>query len=148
MTQGFPSPVPTLSALTLLAAACVGCSSIPVGTTAHVGRYELRSVDGRTLPDDRLGGVIAGELVLTADGRVTRIVQHATSGVPGPIVRRASGTYRVRGAEITFDLEEELRPSGTRRWHVRGEARPPTIVLRYPGPGDRGVEEVYVRVTG
>jgi hypothetical protein len=143
-----PSPVRALSALTLLAAACVGCSSIPVGAAAHAGRYELRSVDGRTLPDERLGGAIAGELILTADGRATRVVQHAASGVPGPIFRRASGTYRVRGAEITFDLEEQLRPSGTRRWRLRGEARPQTIVLRYPGPGDRVVEEVYVRVRG
>jgi hypothetical protein len=141
-----PSPVRALSALTLLAAACVGCSSIPVGAAVHAGRYELRSVDGRTLPDERLGGAIAGELVLTSDGRATRVVQHATSGVPGPIVRRASGTYRVRGAEITFDFEEKLRPSGTRRWHVRGEARPPTIVLRYPGPAGGVVKEVYVRM--
>ena len=145
--EGPRSPVRPLSTLALLlVAACVGCSSIPLGAAAHAGRYELRSVDGRKLPDERLGGAIAGELVLTADGRATRVVQHASSGVPGPIVRRASGTYRVRDAEITFDFEEKLRPSGTRRWNVRGEARPPTIILRYPGPADRVVEEVYVRV--
>jgi len=144
---------PTLLALAAFIAftllvATAGCASTPTGIAAHAGRYELRAVDGRPLPDDRLGGAIAGELVLRGDGRARRVVQYATSGIPGPIVTRASGTYHVRGSAVTFDLDEELRPSGTRRRRVRGETGASSVTLRYPGRGNQMVEELYVRVAG
>src|SRR5688572_22525985 len=101
-----------------LYAAASGCSSTSTAVTALTGRYELRSVDGCAVPVDALGGALGGDIQLSADGRATRVVRYATSGIPGPIVARASGTYRVRGWEITFDLDEELRPAGTRRWRV------------------------------
>jgi hypothetical protein len=145
--------LPTLAAIaafvafTLLVAAA-GCASTPTSLAPLTGRYELRSVDGRSLPDDRLGGMIAGELVITADGRATRTVQHATSGIPGPITRRAAGTYRRRGEEITFRLLRDGRAVPEATWEVRGVVRPPVITLRYPGPTGGTVEERYVRVEG
>jgi len=92
-----------------LCAATSGCSSTPTGVAPLAGRYELRSVDGRAVPVDALGGALGGDIQLGADGRVTRLVQYATSGIPGPIVTRATGTYRVRGSKITLTLTEEGR---------------------------------------
>ena len=145
--------VPRLAALAafvafILLVAAAGCTSAPTGVAALAGRYELRSVDGRSLPDDRLGGAIGGELVLTADGRATRTLQHATSGIPGPITRRASGAYRRRGPEITLVLVGRAAGAPAATWTARGEVQLPTITLRYPGLADGIVEEVYVRVTG
>jgi hypothetical protein len=136
----------TLGAAALVMAPALGCSSTPAGVAALAGRYELRTVDGRPVPVDALGGALAGELQLSADGRVTRVVQYATSGVPGPIVNRATGTYRVHGSQVTLSLAEEGRTARLARWQVRGEVRLPTLVLRYPRPGEWMVEELYVRV--
>jgi hypothetical protein len=137
----------TVSALVTLASALVGCTSTPVGVEALAGRYELRSVNARTVPVDALGGAIGGELVLSDHGRVRRVVQYATSGIPGPITMRANGSYRVRGNEITLDLTEEPRGELLARpWRIRGEVRSARIVLRYSGPRGADTEEVYVRV--
>jgi hypothetical protein len=137
----------SLVAVALVGTAVAGCASTPVDVEGLAGRYELRSVNGRTVPVDALGGAIGGELVLSADGQATRVVQRATSGIPGPITVRASGSYRVRGAEIALDLVQESRgPATARPWRARGELASPRITLRYPGPGDRITEEVYVRV--
>jgi hypothetical protein len=123
------------------------CSSTPVGVEALAGRYELRSVNGRTVPVDALGGALGGALVLSDHGRVRRVVQYATSGIPGPITMRVNGSYSVRGKEITLDLVEEARGSLLARpRRVRGEVGQGRIVLRYPGRGDAESEEVYVRV--
>lgn len=121
---------------------------MPTGLAAVVGRYELRSVDGRTVPVDALGGALGGDVQLTADGRVTRVVRYATSGIPGPIVNRAAGTYRVRGSQITLTLTEGAHTARLGRWQVNGEVQLPALVLRYPGRGDKLVEERYVRVAG
>jgi len=143
--------LPTLAVLlafitfTLLVAA-VSCSSTPTDVASLAGRYELRSVDGRTLPDDRLGGAIAGELVFTADGRATRTVQHATSGVPGPIVRRGEGTFRRRGGVVTLNLVQKGLAIPAATSEIRGEVRADTIVLRTPGPAGGAIDEAYVRV--
>jgi hypothetical protein len=134
-----------LSALLIAGAAATGCSSAPVGVEALVGRYELRSVNGRTVPVDALGGALGGELVLSDNGRVRRVVQYARSGIPGPVVSRANGSYRVRGKEITIDLE----PRGSlpdRASRLRGEIASSTIVLRYARAGTIDTEELYVRV--
>ncbi len=80
----------------------LACSSTPRDAAALAGRYELRSVDGRAVPVDALGGALGGDIRLTADGHVTRVVQYATSGIPGPIVNRGTGTYRARGSRITL----------------------------------------------
>jgi hypothetical protein len=137
----------TLSAALVVTAVAAGCSSTPVGVEALAGRYELRSVNARTVPIDALGGALGGELVLSDHGRVRRVVQYATSGVPGPIAMRANGSYRVRGREITLELMEEPRGALLARpWRVRGEVASPRIVLRYQGPGSADTEEVYVRV--
>src|SRR5688572_5738727 len=123
----------TVSALAILSTAA-GCTSTPVGVEALAGRYELRSVNARTVPVDALGGAVGGELVLSDHGRVRRLVQYATSGVPGPIAMRANGSYRVRGNEITLDLTEEPRGQLLARpWRIRGEVQSARIVLRYPG---------------
>ncbi len=133
--------------MVLVATAVPGCSSTSVGVEAAAGRYELHSVSGRAVPVDALGGALAGELVLRADGRARRIVQYATSGIPGPIVVRGSGSYRLRGVEIALDLVDESRGSvAARPWRGRGEVEPQRITLRYPGPADGITEEVYVRV--
>jgi hypothetical protein len=134
-----------LAFLALVALAAAGCSSVPTGVAALAGRYELRSVDGHSIPDDRLGGAIGGELVLTTDGRATRTVQYATSGIPGPITRRASGSYGRRGDEVNFVLVREGLALPEATWEIRGEARPPRITLRYPGPAASMVVEEYVR---
>jgi hypothetical protein len=84
--------------------------------------------------------------VLTADGRATRTVQYATSGIPGPIVHRAEGTFRRRGAEVTLSLARGGVASPEATSEIRGEVRAETIVLRTPGPAGRVVEETYVRV--
>jgi hypothetical protein len=137
-----------LCAATLVGVAALGCSSTPTGVAAVAGRYELRSVDGRAVPVDALGGALGGALTLTADGRVTRIVQYATSGIPGPIVNRATGTYRARGSQITLLLTEEGRTARLARWQVSGELQLPAVILRYPGRGGSTVEEWYVRAGG
>ena len=142
--------IPTIAALAafivfVLLVAAAGCSSVPTGVAPLAGRYELRSVDGRSLPDDRLGGAVDGQLVLTSDGRATRTVRYATSGIPGPITRRASGSFSRRGEEITLVLVREGIALPEATWEVRGEARPPAITLRYRGPRNVDVEEVYVR---
>jgi hypothetical protein len=137
----------TVSALVILGTAAAGCSSAPVRVEALAGRYELRSVNARTVPVDALGGALGGELVLSDHGRVRRVVQYATSGVPGPIVMRANGSYHVRGNEITLDLTEEPRGALLARpWQVQGEVSSPRIILRYTGRGGAETEEVYVRV--
>jgi hypothetical protein len=130
----------------LLVAVAVGCSSTPTGLSALAGRYELRSVDGRSVPVDALGGALGGELQLGADGRVTRVVQYARSGIPGPIITRATGTYRVRGSQITLSLTEQGRRARLGPWQLNGQVRLPAVVLRYPGRADAPVEERYVRV--
>ena len=135
-----------LFAFLLAAVTTAGCSSTPVGVEALAGRYELRAVNGRAVPVDALGGALGGELVLSDHGRVRRTVQYATSGVPGPIVVRANGSYHVRGNEITMDLVEESR--GTllaRPWRLRGDVATSRIILRYEGRGKTDTEEVYVR---
>jgi hypothetical protein len=142
--------LPRLAALVafvgfLLLIAAAGCSSTPTGVGALAGRYTLRAVNGTPVPVDALGGPLGGELVLTPDGRVARRVSYARSGLPGPAVFSASGTYQVRGSEITLRLLEPSRPSSSRTWDVRGDVRSPTIILGYPGPGDGWVEEEYVR---
>ncbi len=139
-------PIRTVSALVILSTAAAGCSSTPVGVEALAGRYELRSVNARAVPVDALGGAVGGELVLSDHGRVRRVVQYATSGVPGPIAMRANGSYRVRGNEITLDLTEEPRGELLARpWRIRGEVQSARIVLRSPGRGGADTEEVYVR---
>ena len=133
------------------AALCAGassCSSTRTGVAALAGRYELRAVDGRTVPVDALGGAFGGEIQLGANGRVTRVVRYATSGIPGPIVTRASGTYRIRGSQIMLTLTEEGRTSRIRRRQVSGEVQLPALVLRYPGRANEMVEERWVRVAG
>src|SRR5687768_16946336 len=47
----------TLFEISLLAAIS-GCSSTPTGIPAVAGRYELRSVDGRAVPIEALGGAL------------------------------------------------------------------------------------------
>jgi hypothetical protein len=136
----------TLVVLAGIAFAGVGCSSTPTGVAGVAGRYELRSVDGRSLPDERLGGAIGGEMLLSADGYARRVVRYATSGIPGPIVNRATGGYRMRGSQITLTLTEQGRTARLGRWQVSGEVQPPVLVLRYFGPAERMVEERYVRV--
>lgn len=139
-----PRSIPAIFAALVVS---TSCSSAPVSVEALAGRYELRSVNRRPVPVDALGGAIGGELVLSDHGRVRRIVQYATSGIPGPIVMRANGSYRVKGNEIVLDLVEEPRGSLLARpWRLRGEIVRGRILLRSParGRGDTE-EEVYVR---
>jgi hypothetical protein len=139
--------IATIALVAVIGVLAAGCSSTPTGVAELAGRYELRSVDGRSLPDDRLGGVISGELVLTASGRVTRTVIHARSGLPEPATIRYTGTYRVRGSTIMLSIASDGSPVTT-RWQVNGEVRAPTtVLLRFPGPVDAAIEEIYVRST-
>ncbi len=125
----------------------LACSSTPRDAAAALaGRYELRSVDGRAVPVDALGGALGGDIRLTADGHVTRVVQYATSGIPGPIVNRGTGTYRARGSRITLTLTEQGRTARLGRWQVSGDVQLPALVLRYAGPAGGIVEERYMRV--
>ena len=145
------SRIPGLAALAafvafILLVAAAGCTSTPTGVTALAGRYELRAVEGRSLPDDRLGGAISGELVLTADGGATRRVTYARAGLPDPFVHRMAGSFRVRGTSITLALAAEGATPTSRR-EFAGEVAPPSIIIRYPGPADQVVEERFVRVT-
>jgi hypothetical protein len=147
MATPYQLSVRMLCAGALVGTATSGCSSTPTGVAALAGRYELRSVGGRVVPVEALGGAIGGDVQLSADGRVTRVVQYATSGIPGPIVTRAMGTYRVRGSRITLTLTEEGRTARLGRWQVSGEVQPPFLLLRYPGRADEMVEERYVRLS-
>lgn len=131
----------------VFSAMALSCASIPAGVSPAVGRYELRTVNGRAVPVDGLGGALAGEMRLDADGRATRVVQYASSGVPGPIVIRSSGRYRVRGTQLTLTLANEGRGALSTRWQASGDLQLPALVLRYPGPADRIVEERYVKVS-
>ena len=138
--------IQTVFAALVVASGAAGCSSTPVGVEALAGRYELRTVNARTVPVDALGGALGGELVLFDHGRVRRVVQYATSGIPGPITMRANGSYRVRGNDITLDLTDEPRGQLLARpWRVRGEVSSARIILRYEGRGGIATEEVYVR---
>jgi hypothetical protein len=119
----------------------------PIGVTALAGRYELRSVDGRAVPVDALGGALGGEVQLAADGRAMRVVRYATSGIPGPIEIRGTGTYRVRGSQITLALDETGPRAGRNRRQVSGDVKPPLLVLRYRRPAGGIIEERYVRRT-
>jgi hypothetical protein len=135
------------SLATVLAVLTTACSSSPAGVHAFAGRYQLRAVDGQSVPVDALGGAISGELVLTADGRFTRIVTYARSGLPDPFVSRTEGTYRVNGSEITFQVVLGRPPLRGSVWDIAGKARLPSIFVEYPGPADAPVEEEYVRTT-
>jgi hypothetical protein len=137
----------TLCAAAVAGAASLGCSSTPTGVAALAGRYTLRSVDGHTVPVEALGGALGGDIQLGADGRVKRVVQYATSGIPGPIITRATGTYRARGSQITLTLTEEGRTARLGRWQLSGDVQPPALVLRYRDPEGETVEERYARVT-
>jgi hypothetical protein len=132
-------------AAAIVGLAIVGCLSVPTGVAALGGRYELRSVDGRTLPDERLGGALRGELVLTPLGQARRVVTYARSGLPDPYVHRAAGTYRVSDGRVTLTLTEEANPSSS-PWRITGDVQGSTIVLRYVGRTDRVIEEQYVKV--
>jgi hypothetical protein len=145
--MAYHASIRTLFVLALHAAAS-GCSSTPTAVAALAGRYELRSVNGRAVPVDALGGALGGDVQLSPDGRVTRVVQYATSGIPGPIVTRATGAYRVRGSQITLTLTEEGRRAQPRRLQVSGEAQLPALVLRYPVRAERMVKERWMRVAG
>ena len=136
-----------LAFLALLALASAGCASSPTGVAALVGRYELRSVDGRLLPDERLGGAISGELTLQGNGRATRVVTYARSGLPTPFVQQTTGVYRVRGSQITLTLSERPRSTLGSPWQVSGEVQGQSLVFRYPGPADGATEERFVRVS-
>ena len=131
----------------LLVAAAPGCGRDPAPTTAGVvaGTYVLRSVDGRAVPVDALGGTLGGRIVLSRDGRATRVVQLATSGIPGPIEKRWTGTYEVTGSEISFRLVAEGSPEGTLPVQERGGLRDERLTLRYGAPRGGWVEEIYVR---
>jgi hypothetical protein len=135
----------TLCVSALVAVALAGCSSVPTGVAAIAGRYELRSVDGRSLPDERLGGALRGELVLTPLGQAHRVVTYARSGLPDPYVHRTGGTYRVADGRVMLTLTEEARPSSS-SWRITGDVQGSAIVFRYPGPTDRVIEERYVKV--
>ena len=136
-----------LPALVLVAATVLSaCASTP-DVTALAGRYQLRSVSGRAVPVDALGGALGGEVQLGADGRAIRVVRYATSGIPGPIEVRGTGTYRVRGSQITLALDDVRPRARPSRWQVSGEVKPPLLVLRYPGPAGGIVEERYFRMT-
>jgi hypothetical protein len=150
MAMTYHDFVRTFCAAALVSAAMLACSSTSADVAALAGRYELRSVDGRAVPVDALGGALGGDIRLTADGHVTRVVQYATSGIPGPIVNRVTGTYRARGSRITLTLTEQGRTARLGRWEVSGDVsgdvQLPALVLRYAGPAGGIVEERYVRV--
>ena len=133
-----------------LLAAAPACGRDPAPTTAGAlaGTYELRTVDGRAVPVDALGGVIGGRIVLTRDGRVTRVVQVATSGVPGPVELRSTGTYEVTGSKIRFHLVAERSVAATLPLQSEGELRGRHLVLRHGAPASGWVEETYVRTEG
>ena len=137
-------------ALLLAAAPSCGREPSPTSADALAGAYELRSVNGRAVPVDALGGAVSGRLVLTRDGRVTRTIRYATSGVPGPIEQRSTGTYEVTGSEVSYRVVDERSPEGTLPLEAQGELRARRLTFRYPAPGVGGgrVEEEYVRTGG
>lgn len=112
----------------------LGCGDAvgPIGGVATAGAYVLESVDGcapgpravECFP--RASWVIDGEMVLAADGRVTRTMHYQFPGDPAAETVTASGTYMRRAGVVDFFLSEEVdgaryvwRPRATLSDHRR-----------------------------
>ncbi len=137
-----------LARAALLAVLTFACSSNAARARTVAGRYELRSVNGKAVPVDALGGALGGELVLSASGRGRRVVSYARSGVPEPFVHRSAGTYSVSGSEITLSFFTEGPRQPASRWTARGELHGRSILIRHSGRAGEMVEEEYVKVSG
>jgi hypothetical protein len=121
-------------------------SDDPVGAIppAEVsGTYRLASVNGVAVPTTGLGAVLAGEIVLSADGRATRMIRYQLSGVAAERDFVSSGTFSATSDSIVFALiEDSTRPDLV--WRPRASLASGTITLRYINPADGpDILEVY-----
>jgi hypothetical protein len=128
-------------------AACGGVESDDsLGTVtpaAVVGTYQLVSVNGRAVPTAGLGAVLAGSIVLAADGRATRTIRHQLSGVAAERDFVSTGTFTATSDRVVFALiEDPARPGLV--WRPDAALVDGVLTLRYPNPADGPeIVEVY-----
>jgi hypothetical protein len=130
----------------------LGCGEAtgPEAAMPTAGTYVLKSVDGcapgpaaaECFP--RPSWVLDGEMVLRADGSVTRTMHYQLPSDPaaGPVM--VSGTYSRRGDVVHFALVEDVH--GARYvWRPRARLSEHGLTVRYPHPADGETVEVFAR---
>jgi hypothetical protein len=99
------------------------------------GIYRLESVNGAPVPNTGLGAVLAGEIVLGADGQAVRRMRYQLSGVAAEREFVASGTFTVRRDTVRFALiEDPARPELV--WRPAARLERGALTLRYPNAAD------------
>ena len=130
----------------------LGCGegTAPDAVLPTVGTYVLESVDGcapgpaaaECFP--RPSWVLDGEMILRADGGVTRTMHYQFPSDPATGTVMLSGTFRRRGDVVEFALVENV--GGTRYvWRPRALFSEQRLTLRYPHPADGETVEVFAR---
>ena len=130
----------------------LGCGETvgPIAGAATAGTYVLESVDGcapgpaAAECSPRPSWALDGEMVLGADGRVTRTMRYQFPSEPADGAVTLSGSYSLHGDVVVFALVE--RAGGARyTWRLRGMFSDGRLTLRYPHPADGETVEVFAR---
>jgi len=130
----------------------LGCGETigPLDGVATAGTYVLESVDGcapgppaaECFP--RPSWVLDGEMVLRADGGITRTMHYQFPSDPAAGTVMVSGTYNRRSNVVHFALVEEV--AGARYvWRPRALLSEHGLTLRYPHPADGETVEIFSR---
>jgi hypothetical protein len=130
----------------------LGCgeATAPEADMPTAGTYVLESVDG-CVPGPAAAGcfpqpswVLDGEMVLRADGSVTRTMHYQFPSDPAAGTGTVSGTYSRRGNAVALALVEDV--GGARYvWRPRAFLSQHGLTLRYPNPADGEIVEVFAR---
>ena len=110
--------------------------------------YVLKSVDG-CVPGPAAAEcfpspswVLGGEMVLRADGSVTRTMHFQLPSHPATDTVTVSGTYSRRGNAVAFALVEDV--GGAQYvWRPQALLSEHGFTLRYPNPADGETVEVF-----
>lgn len=130
-----------LAAAVLMVAAC-GDASQSFHPREVSGVYRLESLNGEPVPTPGLGAVLAGEMVLGADGRVVRRMRYQLSGVAPDREFVASGSFTAARDTVRFALiEDPARPELV--WRPAARLEGGVLTLRHPHPAD-GPDNVEV----
>ena len=114
------------------------------------GTYELHSVDGcapgppaaECFPQP--SWVLGGEMILRADGSVTRTMHYQFPSDPAALRVTVSGTYSRRGNAVAFAIVEDVG-GAPYVWRSRAVLSKLGLTLRYPNPADGEIIEVFAR---
>jgi hypothetical protein len=130
----------------------MGCgeATAPDAAMPTAVTYVLESVDGcapgRAAAEcfPRPSWVLDGEIVLRADGSVTRTMHYQFPSDPAAGLLMLSGTYTRRINVVYFALVENV--GGVRYvWRPRALLSGNKLTLRYPHPADGETIEVFAR---